>query len=584
LFGDLDNIYLNLDRITPAIKKKLSQSDDSFLTKYTELKIHNDWGKPTTTIKDWSLNLDNDKTVSILEAYGFYSLTRLLKPPPKINLKIATGKSESNSYRAVVDLRNLKKIEKLLLSYELCSIDTESDDKDPRHATLFGVSFSVKKGEAYFLPLIEEDLKDITCEDVLSCINRIVNASIKCIGHNIKYDYLLLRRNGINIKNIYFDTLLAAYECFGDWTFFNLKHLSSKLLGKEIKSYNEIVDKRQTFLDLPFKQIVKHGCEDADVTLQLYYQLNDELKKKEIRDQYFNDTLPLIRQLGNLEFEGVSVNVTKLENIRSDIVSNSLEIKKAVYDKIGLEFDIDSQKELSIVLNKNLDLQHFIGSKRVTLSLLKQLAITKSELKLIVKYKTIQSQLKKIDAILKRVKREKIYPLFNQTKLSYGIVSSISPDIFGIRGIDKIQDCFTSEIKIFFRCEGKSIDIIKNIVQDSNLNMDWKNRINQYMVAHPLMKELNTNELFLAVISGFSDYKLSKEFMLDRMDVSTIRHDLYMRYPTLFDWIKQFKKRTLVQGVVIHENKKKYFAGIESSNIENREIALNNSIRWILKY
>ncbi|MCA1795380.1 MAG: hypothetical protein LC660_16190 [Desulfobacteraceae bacterium] len=65
---------------------------------------------------------------------------------------------------------------------------------------------------------------------------------------------------------------------------------------------------------------------------------------------------------------------------------------------------------------------------------------------------------------------------------------------------------------------------------------------------------------------------------------STIRHDLYMRYPTLFDWIKQFKKRTLVQGGVIHENKKKYFAGIESSNIENREIALNNSIRWIIKY
>ncbi|WP_321415861.1 DNA polymerase [uncultured Desulfobacter sp.] len=584
LFGDLDNIYDNITKITPVIKKKLEKNKDSFLTKYTESKIQDDWRKSPAITKDWSINLNNDKTVSILEAYGFYSLTRLLKTPTKINLKITTDISESTSYKAVLDLKSLKKLEKLLLSSEFCSIDTESDDKDPRHATLFGVSFSVKKGEAYFLPLIEENLKDITSEDVLSFLNRIVNTPIKYIGHNIKYDYLLLRRNSVNIKNIYFDTLLAAYECFGDWTFFNLKHLSSKLLGKQIKSYNEIVEKHQTFLDLPLKQIVNHGCEDADVTLQLYYRLNEELKKKEIEDQYFSDTLPLIKQLGNLEFEGVPVKINNLESVRLDILSKSEKTKKAVYDEIGLEFDIDSQKELSVVLNKNLDLQQFVGSKKVTLGALKQLAITKSVLKLIVKYKTIQSQLKKVDSILKRVKNNKIYPLFNQTKLPYGAVSSISPDIFGISGIEKIQACFPSEIEPLFKCEKKSIDIISRIVQDPNLNMDWKKRRNQYMVANPIMKELNTNELFLAIISGYSDYKLSKEFMLDRTTVLTIRHDLYMRYQILFNWIEQFKKQTLDKGFAVYQNKKKYFAGLKSSNIETREIAVNNSIRWILKY
>ncbi len=76
--------------------------------------------------------------------------------------------------------------------------------------------------------------------------------------------------------------MLAAYECFGDWTFFNLKYLSYKLLGKEIKSYKEIVDKGKTFFDLPFKKIVNHACEDADITLQVYHSLYKELEKRGI--------------------------------------------------------------------------------------------------------------------------------------------------------------------------------------------------------------------------------------------------------------------------------------------------------------
>ena len=103
-------------------------------------------------------------------------------------------------------------------------------------------------------------------------------------------------------------------------------------------------------------------------------------------------------------------------------------------------------------------------------------------------------------------------------------------------------------------------------------------------MSHSLMKELDTDGLFLAVITGYSDYKLSKEFMIDRTTVLTIRHDLETRYPILFDWIRQFKKRTLKQGYIRFNNKKKYFDGLKSSNLEKRKIAVNNSIKWILKY
>ncbi len=584
LYGDLDNIYANITKITPAIKKKLILNKDLFFNGYSDVKIKDNCVRIPADTQDWTIRLNDEKIVSILNSYGFYSLTRLLENPPQVQLDIKKDKSKLSSYHAIVDLKGLKKLEKVLLTSKLCSIDTESDDKDPRQATLFGVSFSVKKGEAYFLPLLEEDLKDINCENVISFLKRILKEPIKCVGHNIKYDYLLLRRNGINIKNIYFDTLLAAYDCFGDWTFLNLKHLSLKLLGKNIKSYKEIVDKHQSFLDLPFKQIVKHGCEDADVTLQLYYKLSKELKLKKIWDQYYDKSLPLVKQLGDMEFHGIPVEVNKLENARNDILSRSLRTKKVVYDKIGMKFDIDSHKELSIILNKNLNLQQFVGSKKITLALIKQLAITKPELKLIAKYKTFQSQLRKIDSILRKVNNNKIYPLFNQTKLPFGVISSISPDILGFKGAKEFKDCFSIEIKPFFRNGKKAIGFIRSIAQDSSLNDDWVKKTNQYMTSHPLMKELDTDELFLAIITGYSDYKLSKEFMLDRLDASTIRHDVELRYPILFSWIKQIKKRILDQGYILHDNKRKYFDGLKSSNLEKRKIAVNNSIRWLLEY
>jgi DNA polymerase I-like protein with 3'-5' exonuclease and polymerase domains len=104
------------------------------------------------------------------------------------------------------------------------------------------------------------------------------------------------------------------------------------------------------------------------------------------------------------------------------------------------------------------------------------------------------------------------------------------------------------------------------------------------LTSHPLINGIDANELLLAVISGFSDHKLSKEFMLDRMDVSTIRNDINMRYPALFNWIDQFKRKTIDQGFAWHENKRKYFDGLKSSNLEKRKIAINDSIKWIFEF
>lgn len=585
LYSDIDGIYENLSNISAVIKKKLNINEKSIISYYSEMKIKKKVTSTSYNIDNFAINLNNKRNRDLLNSYGFYSLTRLLKSPPKITPKLnAKEQKDKNSYRAIVDAKGLKELETLLDSSEFCSIDTEADDKDPHDAIILGVSFSVKKGEAFFVPLMEDDLKDIKQKDVISFLKRIAKKPIKFIGHNFKYDYLLLRMNGIKIRNIHFDTMLAAYECFGDWTFFNLKYLAYKLLGKEIKSYKEIVDKGKTFFDLPFKKIVNHACEDADITLQVYHSLFKELEKREIIDQYFCDTLPMMKKLGDMEFIGVSVRFEKLVAFRKRLLNRSLKLRKNIFNKIGKEFDIDSQRDLSAVINDTLNLQEFVRSRKITPSVLEQLAVNNPIAKLIVKYKRLQKRMKNVDAIVKSIKGKKIYPTFNQIKTSYGQISSTGPNIFDNEGSDNLKNCFSKSLMPYFRDTKSSMDILQKLSHDHNFKKDRAKKKKEFMAAHPQMKEIKKDEFLLAALIGYSDAKLSQKFMIDRLTLSTLRHELEMRYSTLFHWIEDFKTRSAKGGYAKLGNKRKYLDGLKSSNLEKRKKAINLSVRWLIQY
>jgi DNA polymerase-1 len=94
---------------------------------------------------------------------------------------------------------------------------------------LYGVAFSVREGQAVYVPLMQSDLGGVSQEEVRTRLERIFRIKTKFVGHNIKFDYLILRKHGL--RNIHFDTMLAAGECFGDWEFFNLGEVARRLLG-----------------------------------------------------------------------------------------------------------------------------------------------------------------------------------------------------------------------------------------------------------------------------------------------------------------------------------------------------------------
>jgi len=464
LYGNIDRIYENLDNIASSVKKKLSKNREKILKTYESFKVIPSKEPPNYLIKNTALNIVSEKSKEILENYGFFSLKRQLKPVTEINLTVDVKKQESNNYKPVTTHSSLNALVDNVVNAEFCAVDTETDDKDPHSATLLGVSFSFTPNEAFFVPLIESDLTNISLVHVLSALEKIFNSDTKFIGQNLKYDYLLLRRNGIIIKSIYFDTMLASFDLYGDLDFFNLSSLSKKLLNIEIQSYKDIVKKDQTFLELPFKKMVQHGCQDADITLRLFLILNPKLAEQNIIDQYAKNTVSMVKKLGELEYHGIQVNTEKIQKIYTELLGKIIKIKSSIHDKFDKKFDLDSQKELSVIIKNELNLDHYVGSKKITLALLEQLAVNNSIVKLIVKYKRFRSQLKQVELIIKSIKEGRVHPVFNQIKTSYGQLSSQKPNIFvEITGLKK---CFDQSIKHFFKDKYRALDVLEQLTED----------------------------------------------------------------------------------------------------------------------
>jgi len=107
---------------------------------------------------------------------------------------------------------------------------------------------------------------------------------------------------------------------------------------------------------------------------------------------------------------------------------------------------------------------------------------------------------------------------------------------------------------------------------------------NNFMTNHPLMGNLDQDELLLSIVIGYSDAKLSQRFMIDHLTLATIQHDLRERYPTLFHWIDEFRMYTTKQGYAQMGHIRRYFDGLKSSNIGKRKRASENAVRWLIQY
>jgi len=539
------------------------------------------------SVKDHSFSdLDTANSRKVLVKYGFHSLLPLLATPAEVRPISQGHRPNSVAYHTVVDHEQLQKLVSEVRASKLCAIDTESDDKDPREATLLGISFSVKDGEAFFISLIETDLKGLTRNDLLVALKRIFNSDVEFIGHNIKYDYLVLRRFGVTIKHVHFDTMLAAYDCHGDWPFFNLQYVCKRYLGKNVKSYSDLVSDGRTFLDLPLREMANHACQDADMTRRLYSVLKAQLQERGITRQFFNHTMTCCHRLADLEIVGIAVNVGRIEKIVEHLSKQVANLKSQIFTMAGKEFDLESHQELSEILREAANSRGYIGPRRLTVAALERLAIVEPIACLIVEFKRIRNRIVRLESIAAATRDGKIYPLFNQIRYRSGLVASTGPSIFDIEGVSKLRSCFPRSMQDLFADETVSLRLLAEMTKDPILVKETasKAKINPVIAKRPSMQELDSPEFLVRLAVGQSDTALSKRFLTDRERIATMRREFRKRYETMFSWLDEFRLWARTKCYVTNGDMRKYIEGLRCSDLARRERALEYSVRWLIRY
>lgn len=587
IYGTIDSIFSNLGTVSAPIRKKLMVGESNIRRCYAKNKYEPVDSQTRKVVQEYSLAALNSPNIrQTIIRYGFYSLLALLDAPIIEPPGMRDRKSQSDSYHTVTDSEQLRSLESVIYASNLCSFDTESDDKDPREASLFGISFSVKEGEAYFIPLIETDLNGLPREDVLDSLNRIFSQAIRFIGHNSKYDCLLLRRSGINTPNVHFDTMLAAYECHGDWPFFNLPYLCKRYLGKEIESYSDVVSVGRTFLDLPLKDMANHACQDADITRRLYPLLMAQLKARCITKQFFRDTMPLIPRLVELELNGISIDTRRIEDIKDRLSEQIVRLRSEICTVADRDFNPEEHLELSTVLRQVADSQGYIGPRRLTVAALEHLAIIEPVARLAVRIRRVRKQITRLESIASAARDGRIRPLFNQIKSRTGLLTTSGPNIFDLDGVSDLRFCFDPIIRDLFVETRASLHLLADVTGDPILTKEIRtaNCVGPVVGNDPMAMELDFDEILLRLAVGQSDTTISKRLLIGRMAIAKIRQDLQERYQAMFRWLNDFRRLGSARGFVTNGDLRKHIDGLKSSDVARRSLASEYAVRWLIRY
>jgi DNA polymerase I len=262
-----------------------------------------------------------------------------------------------HQYEAVTDEKAIKKLAAELKKYDEICFDTETTGIDANNAELVGLSFSVKPGEAYYIPCPADQKKT---KEILSCFESLFNDKKKIwIGQNLKYDMLVLKWYGIELAGGLFDTMLAHYVIEPDGKR-SMDLLSAKYLGYEPVHIEELIGKKGktqgNMREVEIEKIKDYAAEDADITLQLRNVFLPLLKKKEVEKVFNEVENPLVKVLADMEYEGIRVDVSFLADYSKQLEKEAKTAEESVYKQAGVRFNLASPKQLGEVLFDKLKL------------------------------------------------------------------------------------------------------------------------------------------------------------------------------------------------------------------------------------
>ncbi|MEY3678069.1 MAG: polymerase [Bacteroidota bacterium] len=489
---------------------------------------------------------------------------------------------------------------------EIC-FDTETTGTDANNCELVGLSFAVKPGQAWYVPVSADQAE---CQTVVSEFKPVLeNAGIAKIGQNIKFDILVLKWYGVQVKGTLFDTMLAHYILDPD-SRHGMDILAENYLGYSPVSITSLIGakgKNQgSMREVELEKIKEYAAEDADITLQLKHTFEPLLAPVN-GDKLLNDIEnPLVYVLADMEREGVKVDRQTLQDFSKQLESDIAQLETSIYEKAGVRFNIASPKQLGEVLFDKLQLdpkakKTKTGQYQTGEDVLLTLAHKSDIVQDILDFRQMQ-KLKStyVDALPQLInpKTGRIHTSYNQAVAATGRLSSNNPNLQNIpirteRGRE-VRKAFIprDENHVILSADYSQIELrlIAEISKDANMLEAFAQGLDIHTATAAKVYDLplaevsatqrrNAKAVNFGIIYGQSAFGLSQNLGIPRKEAAEIIDSYFQQYPG----IKQYMQNTLISArekgyVETIMGRRRYLRDINSQNATVRGFAERNAI------
>ncbi|MBO7258477.1 MAG: DNA polymerase I [Paludibacteraceae bacterium] len=494
---------------------------------------------------------------------------------------------------------------KLLQQPEVC-FDTETTSVNAMEAELVGMSFSWNEGEAYYLPVPEDN--QVALSLLQSLRPFFESDSIVKVGQNMKYDLLVLRQYGIEVQGTMFDTMIAHYLLQPDLRH-GMDYLAEIYLNYQTIHYEDMVGKKGknqlSIREVEPSLLANYACEDADITLRLKKILQEEIESKQLHQLMYEVEMPLMRVLVEMEWAGVYID-TKTLSHSSEVLSAALQqLEEEIYYLAGEKFNINSPKQVGDILFEKLQVDERVrktknGQYSTSEEVLESLRHKHVVVQKILDYRELKKLLSTyVDALPLLINQStgRIHTSYNQTVAVTGRLSSSNPNLQNIpirtESGRVIREAFVAnEGCVFLSADYSQIElrIMAHLSQDANMLEAFRRGVDIHaataakiynipleQVTSDMRRKAKTANF--GIIYGISAFGLSERLGISRTEAKDLIDGYFAAYPSIKQYIDtsiaKAREQSYVETLL---GRKRFLPDIQSRNSVVRGFAERNAV------
>ena len=480
------------------------------------------------------------------------------------------------------------------------AVDTETSSLDPHQADLIGISLCTKIGKACYIPIGHKSKRCIKKDTVLKKLKPLLeDSSIKKIGQNIKFDFIVLYKNGINLSSME-DTMLMSYVLDAGKNRHNMDKLSEIHLNHKTISYKELVGsgkKEINFSDVDVEKAKDYAAEDADITFRLYKKFSKSLKEEKMINIYEIFEKPMIKILAHMEIEGIKIDSKSLKALSSKFEKKIDKIQKEVFRISKKEFNIASPKQLGEILYNDLKIADLKKTKKggfaTSASVLEDLAFKGHKFpQLVLDWRQV-SKLKNTysDSLPEHINpnSKRVHTSFLLAATTTGRLASSDPNLQNIPiksedGKDIRKAFIAEKDHVLISADYNQIEmrILADLADVKELKKAFKNNedihsLTASQIFNIDIKKVNQDQrrkakaINFGIIYGISQYGLAKQINVSNYEAEEFLNSYFAKFPEIKVYMDQTIKFCRKSGYVNNIfGRRSHFLNINDKNYNVR--------------